>query len=138
MVTRITGCPNGCARTYMAEIGFVGSGPLAYQLWLGGSHNQTRTATEYEFRVKLDNMEELLTRLFTCYKAARTSDKESFGDFCYRAGKDELKNYVDHIAAGEDDKAEEVVTKIKAMEMPEAKWAKDFIGGVPDIEYAYN
>lgn len=39
LVTRVTGCPNGCARTYMAEIGFVGSGPLQYQLWLGGSHN---------------------------------------------------------------------------------------------------
>lgn len=30
LVTRITGCPNGCARTYMAEIGFVGSGPNKY------------------------------------------------------------------------------------------------------------
>jgi len=61
LVTRVTGCPNGCARTYMAEIGFVGSGPMAYQLWLGGSHNQTRTAQEYDFRIKFENMEELLT-----------------------------------------------------------------------------
>ena len=39
-VTRTTGCPNGCARPYMAEIAFVGSGPNAYQLWLGGSPDQ--------------------------------------------------------------------------------------------------
>ena len=49
-VTRTTGCPNGCARPYMAEIAFVGSGPNAYQLWLGGSPDQvpltlTRTLT---------------------------------------------------------------------------------------------
>ena len=37
LVLRITGCPNGCARPYMAEIAFVGSGPGTYQLWLGGS-----------------------------------------------------------------------------------------------------
>ena len=40
-VTRTTGCPNGCARPYMAEIAFVGSGPNAYQLWLGGSPDQS-------------------------------------------------------------------------------------------------
>merc|ERR1719337_87750 len=34
-ITRTTGCPNGCARPYMAEIALVGSGPNAYQLWLG-------------------------------------------------------------------------------------------------------
>merc|ERR1719230_676815 len=44
-VTRTTGCPNGCARPYMAEIAFVGSGPSTYQLWLGGSPDQAgRTA----------------------------------------------------------------------------------------------
>lgn len=39
IVSRMTGCPNGCARTYMAELGLVGSGPNMYQVWLGGSHN---------------------------------------------------------------------------------------------------
>lgn len=39
IVSRITGCPNGCARTYMAELGLVGSGKDTYQVWLGGSHN---------------------------------------------------------------------------------------------------
>ncbi|MEO1070398.1 MAG: sulfite reductase, ferredoxin dependent, partial [Cyanobacteria bacterium J06638_6] len=43
-VVRMTGCPNGCARPYMAELGFVGSAPESYQVWLGGSPNQTRLA----------------------------------------------------------------------------------------------
>ncbi len=41
-VIRMTGCPNGCARPYMAELGFVGSAPNSYQLWLGGTADQTR------------------------------------------------------------------------------------------------
>merc|ERR1719506_2492208 len=45
-VTRTTGCPNGCARPYMAELALVGSGPSSYQVWLGGSPDQSeRTAT---------------------------------------------------------------------------------------------
>ena len=39
-LTRTTGCPNGCARPYMAELALVGSGPNQYQLWLGGSPDQ--------------------------------------------------------------------------------------------------
>ncbi|KAJ0876725.1 Sulfite reductase 1 [ferredoxin] [Helianthus annuus] len=35
IVVRITGCPNGCARLYMAELGLVGDGPNSYQIWLG-------------------------------------------------------------------------------------------------------
>ncbi len=49
----MTGCPNGCARPYMAELGFVGDGPNSYQLWLGGNGNQTRLATLYADRVKV-------------------------------------------------------------------------------------
>merc|ERR1719453_2129762 len=46
-VTRTTGCPNGCARPYMAEIAFVGSGPSMYEIWLGGSPAQSeRTANK--------------------------------------------------------------------------------------------
>ncbi|MFM5887795.1 MAG: sulfite reductase, ferredoxin dependent, partial [Dolichospermum sp.] len=46
-VVRMTGCPNGCARPYMAELGFVGSGTECYQVWLGGSPNQTRLAQPF-------------------------------------------------------------------------------------------
>ena len=37
IIVRMTGCPNGCARPYMAEIGFVGKAPNKYQLYLGGN-----------------------------------------------------------------------------------------------------
>merc|ERR1712151_727543 len=40
-ITRTTGCPNGCARPYMAELAFVGSGPKSYQVWLGGHPAQS-------------------------------------------------------------------------------------------------
>ena len=47
------GCPNGCARPYMAELGFVGDGPNSYQIWLGGSLNATRLAEPFAERVKI-------------------------------------------------------------------------------------
>ena len=49
----MTGCPNGCSRPYMAEIGLVGDGPNSYQLYLGGSANQTRLAEVYMERMKM-------------------------------------------------------------------------------------
>lgn len=52
-VVRMTGCANGCTRPYMAEVAFVGDGPNSYQLWLGGSPNQTRLAKPFEDRVKV-------------------------------------------------------------------------------------
>ena len=47
ILIRVTGCPNGCARPYMAELALVGSGLNQYQLWLGGSTNLKRLATPY-------------------------------------------------------------------------------------------
>lgn len=52
-----SGCPNGCARPYMAEVGFVGSGPNTYELWLGGSPNQTRAAKVFIERMKVQDLE---------------------------------------------------------------------------------
>ena len=50
---RMTGCPNGCTRPYMAELGFVGDGPNSYQLWLGGTATQTRLAEPFMERMKV-------------------------------------------------------------------------------------
>ena len=50
---RMTGCPNGCSRPYMAELGFVGDGPNSYQLWLGGTPAQTRMAEPFQERMKV-------------------------------------------------------------------------------------
>ena len=52
-VVRVTGCPNGCARPYMAEIALVGDGANSYQLWLGGSTAQTRLAQPFLDRMKI-------------------------------------------------------------------------------------
>lgn len=49
----MTGCPNGCARPYMAELGLVADGANSYQIWLGGAPNQTRLAETYADRVKM-------------------------------------------------------------------------------------
>nr|QKY14996.1 sulfite reductase [ferredoxin] (SIR) [Polytomella parva] len=90
LVVRMTGCPNGCARPYLAEIGFVGDGPNSYQLWLGGSSNQTRLATTYQERLKLKDFENVLEPMFLAWREHRQAD-ERFGDFVSRIGFNELK-----------------------------------------------
>ncbi|CAI9106321.1 OLC1v1005452C1 [Oldenlandia corymbosa var. corymbosa] len=94
VVIRITGCPNGCARPYMAELGFVGDGPNSYQLWLGGNSNQTSLAKAFMDKVKLHDLEKVLEPLFFHWKRKRLS-KESFGDFTIRLGFEKLKELID-------------------------------------------
>jgi sulfite reductase (ferredoxin) len=93
-VVRMTGCPNGCARPYMAELGFVGSAPEAYQIWLGGSPNQTRLARPFIERMKVDTLETTLEPLFVQFRDQRRS-RESFGDFCDRLGFEALRQFAD-------------------------------------------
>jgi sulfite reductase (ferredoxin) len=91
-VIRMTGCPNGCARPYMAELGFVGSAPNKYQLWLGGSPDQTRLARAYIDRMPVDELESTLEPIFTLFKQERQPG-ESFGDFCDRVGFDAIRRF---------------------------------------------
>lgn len=91
-VVRMTGCPNGCARPYMAELGFVGSAPESYQLWLGGSPDQTRLALPYMERLHMNDLETQLEPLFVYFKQSRQS-QESFGDFCDRVGFDAIREF---------------------------------------------
>eukprot|EP00239_Pterosperma_sp_CCMP1384_P005938 CAMPEP_0197855808 /NCGR_PEP_ID=MMETSP1438-20131217/27311_1 /TAXON_ID=1461541 /ORGANISM="Pterosperma sp., Strain CCMP1384" /LENGTH=676 /DNA_ID=CAMNT_0043471047 /DNA_START=58 /DNA_END=2088 /DNA_ORIENTATION=+ len=91
-VIRMTGCPNGCARPYMAEIGFVADGPNSYQIWLAGCPAQTRLAQEYCMKMKVADLEKFFEPLFYFYKT-RSADGEAFGDFCNRVGLDVLKKY---------------------------------------------
>ncbi|MBE9016413.1 sulfite reductase, ferredoxin dependent [Chroococcidiopsis sp. CCALA 051] len=91
-VVRMTGCPNGCARPYMAELGFVGNGPSTYQLWLGADANQTRLAQVYIEKLPLDNLEAELEPLLVYFKQSRQPN-ESFGDFCDRIGFDSLREF---------------------------------------------
>ncbi|PSR17237.1 sulfite reductase, ferredoxin dependent [filamentous cyanobacterium CCP3] len=91
-VVRMTGCPNGCARPYMAELGFVGSAPESYQVWLGGSPNQTRLARTYMERLHDNDIETTLEPLFVFFRDGRKKG-ESFGDFCDRVGFEALRQF---------------------------------------------
>ncbi|WP_375502834.1 sulfite reductase, ferredoxin dependent [uncultured Nostoc sp.] len=91
-VVRMTGCPNGCARPYLAELGFVGSAPESYQLWLGGSPNQTRLAQPYTEKLHHNDLEIFLEPIFVYFKKSRKS-KEKFGDFCDRVGFDAIREF---------------------------------------------
>jgi sulfite reductase (ferredoxin) len=93
-VVRMTGCPNGCARPYMAELGFVGSAPESYQVWLGGCPNQTRLARTFIERMKIDTLEATLEPLFVQFRDQRRGG-ERFGDFCDRVGFDALRQFTD-------------------------------------------
>jgi sulfite reductase (ferredoxin) len=91
-VVRMTGCPNGCARPYMAELGLVGSAPESYQLWLGGSPNQTRLARPYLERLHDNDIDTTLEPLFVFFRDGRKKG-ESFGDFCDRVGFGALRQF---------------------------------------------
>jgi sulfite reductase (ferredoxin) len=90
MVIRMTGCPNGCARPYLAELAFVGSFPESYQVWLGGAPNQTRLAKPYTDKMHINDLETFLTPIFSYFKQDRQVG-ESFGDFCDRVGFDKIQ-----------------------------------------------
>src|SRR6185436_19824162 len=69
IVIRMTGCPNGCARTYMAEIGFVGKAPNKYQIYLGGNESSTRLNRVYKDVVKTEEIEAELRPLLSRFVA---------------------------------------------------------------------
>lgn len=94
VVIRVTGCPNGCSRPYMAELGFVGDGPNSYQIWLGGTPNQTTLAKCFMNKVKIQDLEKVLEPLFYNWKVKRL-ESESFGVFTTRTGFDKLQEMVD-------------------------------------------
>jgi sulfite reductase (NADPH) hemoprotein beta-component len=83
IVIRMTGCPNGCARPYMAEIGFVGRAPNKYQLYLGGNVSSTRLTKLYKENVKGEEFEAVLKPILSRYVQERTRG-ERFGDWCDR------------------------------------------------------
>lgn len=83
IIVRSTGCPNGCARPYMAEIAFVGKAPGRYQLWLGGDAAGTRLNKLVKDVVKDADIETELRPILTRYAKERNS-QERFGDWCER------------------------------------------------------
>ena len=82
---RMTGCPNGCARPYVSEIGLVGRTPGVYNLYLGGAHEGTRLNKLHRRDVDGDGIVAALSPLFASYAKHRTSN-ERFGDYVIRSG----------------------------------------------------
>jgi sulfite reductase (ferredoxin) len=91
-IFRMTGCPNGCARPYLAELALVGTGPNMYQVWLGAAPNQTRLAKVFLEKMNLDDLEAVFEPVFTYFKKERQPE-ESFGDFCDRVGLDAIHQF---------------------------------------------
>jgi len=87
VLVRMTGCPNGCARPYMAELALVGSGLNQYQLWLGGTPNLQVLARPFLQKMPLDQLESTLEPLLINWKQCGV--KRSFGAHVNRLG-DEL------------------------------------------------
>lgn len=82
---RITGCPNGCGRPYLAEIGFVGKSPGKYNLYLGAAFNGSRLNTLYKANIATAEIVPTLSPIIKRYALER-QDGEKFGDFVIRAG----------------------------------------------------
>jgi sulfite reductase (NADPH) hemoprotein beta-component len=82
---RMSGCPNGCSRPYVAEIGFTGRAPGKYNLYLGGGAHGQRLNRMYLENIAEDRILAVLGELFQRYAAERQPG-EPFGDFVIRAG----------------------------------------------------
>jgi len=82
---RMTGCPNGCARPFLAEIAFVGRAPGKYNVYLGGGFYGQRLNKLYREKVPAAEIKDLLAPLIEDY-AKRREEGERFGDFVIRVG----------------------------------------------------
>jgi len=89
---RMTGCPNGCARPYNADIGLVGKAKGKYTLFLGGTRIGTRLAFIHKDLVPLEHVVLTLKPIFTAFRDLRQPE-ESFGDFCNRMGNTRLQAF---------------------------------------------
>lgn len=93
IVTRMTGCPNGCARPFLAEIGFVGKASGRYNFYLGGSFQGNRLNQLYKENIDEQKILDELDRLFKDY-SLNNLENEFFGDFVIR------KDYVQPVTHG--------------------------------------
>jgi len=82
---RMTGCPNGCGRPFISEIGFVGRNPGKYNVYLGGGFFGQRLSKLYKESIPGEEIKPLLTPIIERYAKER-NEGERFGDFVIRAG----------------------------------------------------
>jgi sulfite reductase (NADPH) hemoprotein beta-component len=107
IVVRMTGCPNGCARPFLAEIAFVGKGPGKYNLLLGGDGKGTRLNKLYRENIGEEEILATLEPLIAQYAKERNKG-EGFGDYVVRTGlvpavydgRDFHKNPEDFLSSG--------------------------------------
>ncbi|KAI0397789.1 sulfite reductase [Xylariaceae sp. FL0594] len=106
IVMRMTGCPNGCARPWLAEVAFVGKAYGAYNMYLGGGYHGQRLNKLYRSSIKEDEILAIMKPLLKRYAAER-EEGEHFGDFCIRAGiivaTKEGRDFHDNVAEEESD-----------------------------------
>ncbi len=95
IVIRMTGCPNGCGRPYLAEIGLIGKSLGYYNLYLGGSFDGTRLNKLYKETLSEQEILEVLDPIFKDY-AQNRQENEKLGDFVIRT------NYVTEIKEGKE------------------------------------
>jgi len=87
---RMTGCPNGCARPHMGDIGFVGRSKDLYNIYVGGDWANTRLNTLYASTVRTENIVSTLRPLLILWRDER-QPAETFGDYCHRIGVEQLQ-----------------------------------------------
>ncbi|KAL1981076.1 hypothetical protein VTN96DRAFT_3101 [Rasamsonia emersonii] len=109
IVMRMTGCPNGCARPWLAEVAFVGKAYGAYNMYLGGGYHGQRLNKLYRSSIKEDEILDIMKGLLKRYALERKTDGETperFGDWCIRAGiikeTTEGKNFHEGVAEEEE------------------------------------
>jgi len=95
IVIRMTGCPNGCGRPYLAEIGLIGKSPGYYNLYLGGNFEGERLNTLYKETIQEENILKELRPIIKDFAETRNPN-ERFGDFVIR------KKYVAEIKEGKE------------------------------------
>ncbi|HCW08820.1 MAG TPA: hypothetical protein DGG95_15795 [Cytophagales bacterium] len=83
IVIRMTGCPNGCARSYLAEIGFVGTAYGRYNVHIGGDRQGLRLNKIWKENLDEASILNEVDELFHQFKLKRVGS-ESFGDFAFR------------------------------------------------------
>ncbi|WP_445429949.1 assimilatory sulfite reductase (NADPH) hemoprotein subunit [Bacillus atrophaeus] len=82
---RMTGCPNGCARHALGEIGFIGKAPGKYNMYLGAAFDGSRLSKMYRENIGEEEILSELNVLLSRYAKER-NEGEHFGDFVIRAG----------------------------------------------------
>ena len=101
IVLRVTGCPNGCGRAMLSEVGLVGKAPDRYNLHLGGNRTGTRIPRMYRENISSAAILSVLDELIGRWSQERMAG-EDFGDYLIRAGvvKPVLNSAVDFYEAG--------------------------------------